>query len=528
MIEKERIEKERIEKEQIVLFGAGIDGRKALDFFGVDKVLFFVDNSIGKVGKKINGVEIISFKDFVKKEIDCSVVITVDIRFIHVIARQLEENGFINYVSFYEIRNNIKKSDFLYFMYRENDLNSRFSWLLERSEITKIKPAGGYLRNKQLKLLEFCKRFFDEIAMLDIHPFLNGGSLIGAIRHGGFVPWDDDIDFGIMRDDYNRLIEYAKKNCVVGIKTGRLSEYDGDAHMSWIDKMIRQNPEQYVFVIETDLLQVNYGTSCIDRAVIDFFVFDYYDDNYKAEDHKEYIKYILQKKREIDYIDKIVEFLKSERENNPDICDYPTNTIFPGLDYPIDNNRRADRISYFLKREDFFPLRKIRFEDTYLYAPNSPDKLSELEYPGFMSYPDDAGRTTHLIFREKYMSCYLPSVDFYVGCFENVSYFEPLYDYFEHKGVYARYLILKEDYINDKEKSYLVEYLEQKGVRYYMSLYSDSDCVLFEDSFEHTFESKYTMSMNGERLDDAVMERIRDIVINRWRLKEKILKFDSI
>ena len=59
--------------------------------------------------------------------------------------------------------------------------------------------------------LELIEVFKSICARHNLRYFADGGTLLGVIRHKGFIPWDDDVDITMLREDYDRFISIAKK-----------------------------------------------------------------------------------------------------------------------------------------------------------------------------------------------------------------------------------------------------------------------------------------------------------------------------
>lgn len=75
-------------------------------------------------------------------------------------------------------------------------------------DLSHYNPEGSILRQAQHRMLYILQEIDKVCRRHHISYILDGGSLIGAVRHGGFIPWDDDLDIAIMLDDYDRLKKY--------------------------------------------------------------------------------------------------------------------------------------------------------------------------------------------------------------------------------------------------------------------------------------------------------------------------------
>ena len=112
-------------------------------------------------------------------------------------------------------------------------------------------------------LLKLMKDFHQMCVNNNITYYMIGGTCLGALRHHGFIPWDDDIDVGIPRDDYERL------------KTISLEEFPNDTEFRYYENTVN-SPMHYIKFIDssTTLIERKYE-NYVEGLYIDVFPLDF-------------------------------------------------------------------------------------------------------------------------------------------------------------------------------------------------------------------------------------------------------------
>ncbi len=117
------------------------------------------------------------------------------------------------------------------------------------------------LRQAQLMIAKEIKRICEKY---DINYFLDSGSMLGAIRHNGFIPWDDDMDIGMCCDDYARFISIAPAELD---KKFFLDNYETNKKNPYVFSKVRLKGTTYI---------ENIGNSDFEHNEIFVDVFPYY------------------------------------------------------------------------------------------------------------------------------------------------------------------------------------------------------------------------------------------------------------
>lgn len=129
--------------------------------------------------------------------------------------------------------------------------------------------------------MEILCAFIDVCKKLNLTYYVVGGTLIGAIRHQGFIPWDDDIDVAMPREDYEIFMEKAKSILPEYLFAQNI--YTDEAYVQCFGKL--RNSNTTFIESSAGRLKINHGT------YIDIFPIDYFPENPKDQ------KRILRKRK---------------------------------------------------------------------------------------------------------------------------------------------------------------------------------------------------------------------------------------
>jgi lipopolysaccharide cholinephosphotransferase len=95
---------------------------------------------------------------------------------------------------------------------------------LQQSLRERFNPDGSMLRRQQLRMLDILL-YVDRVCKEhNIRYWLSSGTLLGAVRHGGFIPWDDDLDIEMLKEDYDRFLDVFTNNDEFVLQTYKSDE----------------------------------------------------------------------------------------------------------------------------------------------------------------------------------------------------------------------------------------------------------------------------------------------------------------
>lgn len=251
---------------------------------------------------------------------------------------------------------------------KERQENVFYQYKKDKIDITKVPPAQGLLRDIQLANLTLLKELAYVCEKNNFKYILDAGTLLGAVRHTGFIPWDDDIDILMFREDYEKIVS-AFKN------TTRNSDIYAEYHRD------KDTNSQYFIKIK--------HKKCPFLGV-DIFPLDSYGKH-------------LSLKEQLIATNKICKILKHlKKEINPNISNKETKTILTktmkekillssanengDFVYGVDFAHKLK--NWFLDRDIVLPLRKIQFEDSKYTTVNKPKEFLKNIYGDYMKYPN--------------------------------------------------------------------------------------------------------------------------------------------
>ena len=246
-----------------------------------------------------------------------------------------------------------------YYYYKKNNV-----------DITTIPPAEGQTRGIQLANLALLKEFDRICSENGLQYWLFAGTALGAVRHKGFIPWDDDIDTAMPRTDFDRIVETFNQN--TRDKNLYAAPYCNTGKNSFIIK-IKHKLCEHIFV---DIYAVDYSNEILTKYDQIKITSEIKCD--RAEIYKHQPKDMPPEE-----CCKLYLALRSKYIKNDTLIE--KSDILLGIEW--DHFEK----NWFIKYESVFPLKKTMFEGHEFNSMNVPEDYLSDYYGNYMEYPKKIG-----------------------------------------------------------------------------------------------------------------------------------------
>jgi lipopolysaccharide cholinephosphotransferase len=257
------------------------------------------------------------------------------------------------------------------------------------------------LRDAQIIMAGILKEVADICDKYGIKYFLDAGTLIGAVRHKGFIPWDDDIDIGMLREDYRKFLSIIKDELPEHLF---LQTHENDLYYDiyqvpckirynntlFIEEKIVENPKMhnglFIDILPYDSLPKKKWVYTIQRKISNFILRSFvrcreipekltFKNKLTHFIYKIVVKIFSTQRRQ-----KLFDFLINWNDINSEYMGYGVDTTWS---------------EYIYKKKDFFDLIKVEFEGEYFYAPKNYDAVLTQLYGDYMTLPKEEDRVWH-------------------------------------------------------------------------------------------------------------------------------------
>jgi len=273
------------------------------------------------------------------------------------------------------------------------------------NEMELVKEIQNILFEMMIQFHEICKKH-------NLTYYMVGGTLLGAIRHQGFIPWDDDFDVALPRRDYDRLISIPDSELPENIKI--LSMEKTNNYPYNFVKIVNKNTtivediggKGYVMGVYIDVFPLDGAGNCIDQAkkqvtiakLLRICVLICYAKRKSDKLWKNIIKYIIWsiglKKWQ-----RLLE--RTIRKKMFETSSYVSNFLGAWMEKEI------------MPREFFGTPTLYKFRERWFFGPEKYDKYLKQLYGDYMKLPPLEKQKSHHKF--SYINLYLPYHEFLKG-----------------------------------------------------------------------------------------------------------------